>query len=1109
MHKSLLVLLFMSILFGTMLQAQVTTSTLTGTVRDQSGQPLAGATVSATNLSTGRVYQVTTNRNGGYNIFNMAPGGPYRLAVSYTGYETQTREDIILSLGEAPSQDFALTTRSQALSEVVVTAARTTPNRLGSETTIGRDKVANLPTVGRNLSDLLRFTPQARITNGGGIAIAGQNNRFNTFMIDGAVNNDVFGLSESGTNGGRAGAPPISLDAIDQISVQVSPFDVSLGNFTGGGINAITKSGSNKYSGSVYYVFRNEDLSGRSPIPVVVGGKETRPKLNDFSNKTYGFRVGGPIIRNKLFFFLNAEKQDDTRPQPFDVASYRGEALKNDSLNILINHLKNTYNYDPGEYINNPDIIQGTRIATRVDYNLSDKHQLMGSYRYTKLERTNPSRSSANSINFISGGEFFPSTQHSGTFEANSRFSNAINNKFRVSYTNVLDNRDPVGNPFPAVAIRDASGTINIGSDISSSANLLEQDILNLYDAFKYNRGRHVITTGFDIDINKTYNQFINRNFGYYEYATIGAFIKNTAATRYRRAYSLISGKSGDESEGTAAEFNTHRLGFFVGDDFKATPNLTLTFGIRADRTVFDDEPVTDPFFRDTASQIISQYYNLRGAQTGQMYDPSWQWSPRLGFRASLPEENITVRGGVGLFSGRIPLVWPGGVFQNTGVTTGAIDIRRTVNRVDQPINLANGQPVLFRSDINNQYTGADFGFSGLRTFPQGELNIVARDFKMPQVLRTTLGFDKRLANGWTLSLEGIFTKNIVEVDWINLLFDPSKIVQTTGPDKRNVYDPRLTNSADAIKIPLRPYLAVSQRNPYTSIILVTNNEDRKGYAYNFTAGVDKAIRQGWALNANYTYGSSVVKNEATSSINSSNWNNMEAVNGRNYLRLSNSDFDLGHRIYTYVSKTFNYLNNKLSTTLTLDYTGQSGAPYSFTMTGNINGDGVNFNDLMYIPTADELQQMAFLSNTTGGVTYTPEQQKALFEEFIQNDDYLSENRGRHAERNGARLPFVHLITMKAQQDFNVKFGANTYKLQVIYDMFNVGNFLNKDWGRQYFANFDQVQILQFAGYSSGTTVPQYRFTPLTSGRAYSVSDGVNTFNSSRWSSQLTFRITF
>jgi outer membrane receptor for ferrienterochelin and colicin len=1086
--------------------AQVTTSTLTGTVRDQQNQPLVGATITATNTATGVVYQAATNKAGGYNIFNMVPGGPYRIDISYTGFDAQSRGDVLLSLGENAAQDFSLVPRSTALTEVVVTGTRAN-NRLGSETNIGRDKIANLPTVGRNLSDLLRFTPQAKITANGGIAIAGQNNRYNTFMIDGAVNNDVFGLSESGTNGGRAGAPPISLDAIDQISVQVSPFDVSLGNFTGGGINAITRSGSNKFNGSAYYVFRNQDLSGKSPVPVRVDGKETRPKLADFQNKTFGFRVGGPIIQNKLFFFINAEKQDDSRPQPFNTSDYRGNYLKNDSLNTLLNFLKTSYNYEPGDYVNNPDNIKGTRIATRFDYNISPKHQLMASYRYTKLERLNPTRSASN-INFTGGGEFFPSTQNSGTVELNSRFSNRINNKLRVSYTNVVDDRAVVGTPFPAVTIRDINGAqINFGSEISSAANLLKQDILNLYDTYKLTLGKNVLTAGFDIDVNKTYNLFINRNYGFYEYASIGAFMANSAPIRYRRGYSLVSTKSGDESEGVAAEFNTHRLGFFVGDEVKLTPNFTLTAGIRADRTVFDDNPVEDPFFRDTAAAIIGQYYDLKGAQTGRMYHPGWQWSPRVGFRATVPDENITVRGGIGLFAGRVPLVWPGGVFQNTGISTGAIDIR---NRGDVPISFPNGDPVSFRPDVNNQYTGADFGFTGLRTFPQGELNIIAKNFKMPQVLRTSLGFDKRIASGWTFTLEAIFTKNIEEVDWQNVIFDPTQVRQTTGPDVRQVYDP--TVDVNTLKIPLRPYLPAAQRNPYTSIILIKNNEDRKGYSYNFTAVIDKAFRQNWAFNASYTYGNSVVKNEATSSVNSSNWNNMEAVNGRNYIGLTNSDFDLGHRLYSYVSKKFNYARNKLSTTITVDYTGQSGSPFSYTMTGNINGDGNNFNDLMYVPTKEELQQMVFVDNKVGSgenaVTYSPNQQRAYFEEHISKDSYLSSRRGQHAERNGARLPFVHLFTAKVQQDFNIKLGSNTYAIQVIYDVFNLGNLVNKNWGKQYFANFDQVQILQFAGYQTGTVTPTYKFTPITSGRPYSVSDGVTTYNSSRWSSQLTFRVT-
>jgi hypothetical protein len=312
----------------------------------------------------------------------------------------------------------------------------------------------------------------------------------------------------------------------------------------------------------------------------------------------------------------------------------------------------------------------------------------------------------------------------------------------------------------------------------------------------------------------------------------------------------------------------------------------------------------------------------------------------------------------------------------------------------------------------------------------------------------------------------------------------------------------------------LRPYNPVATRNPYTSIILVKNRDGRKGYSYSFTATVDKRFRNGFEFNLNYTYGNSVVNNEATSSINSSNWNNMEAVNGRNYLPLSTSDFDIGHRINSFISKKFTYANKLLATTVTLVYTGQSGSPFSYTMTGSMAGDGVLFNDLMYIPTKEQLPSMVFLNiaNTGGsGVAFTPDQQRQLFDQYIESDKYLRKRRGTHATRNGARLPFTHVIDLSIKQDFNIKLGKNTYQVQLIYDISNFTNMLNHKWGRQYFASFDQAQVLQFAGYATGTVTPQFRFAPVTGpgGKPYSVSDGITPFNSSRWTSQLGVRLNF
>ena len=1095
------------------LTAQVTTSTITGVVKNPNNEPLVGATISATHNPTGTVYRVASREGGNFSIHNMNPGGPYTIVITFVGYNEERREDVFLTLGETYTLNLNLTDKSTVLTEVVVSTRRgTATNKSGSETNIGRDKIANLPTVGRNLSDFLRFTPQIKITSLGGFSIGGQNNRFNSFMIDGSVNNDVFGLSDQGTNGGRAGAPPISIDAIDQIAVQLSPYDVSLGNFTGGGVNAITRAGTNIFTGSAYYIFRNEKLAGKDPEPRLKAGTTnvfSREKLSDFANKTYGIRFGGPIIKNKLFYFLSLERQDDTRPQPFNRDNYGGAAIKNDSINVLINFLKNTYEYDPGDYIDNPDIIKADRLASRIDWNINEAHKLTASYRYTKLERYNPGRSGLTAINFFNNAEYFPSNTHSGALELNSRFSNNTNNKLRLTFTNVVDDRGVTGSPFPAVTIRDGSNiNINFGSDISSSANLLKQDIFNFYDAFKITKGKNTFTLGADIDFNKTYNLFMNRNFGFYEYATIGNFMRNERPLRMRAGYSLVDGGAvGDEAVNSAAQFKTSRIGFFVGDDIKLNDNFTLTLGLRADKTEFLNTPMVDPFWRDTAAAIVSKFYDLQGAESGKLYNPKWQISPRLGFRYNVPEENVVVRGGIGFFLGRIPLVWPGGGFQNTGVTIGAYDV--------------NNPNVTFRPEVTNQYTATDLGLG--RLTPQGELNLVSSDFKIPQVLKTTLAVDKRLGDGWTITLEGLFTKNIHEVDWQNLVFNPNSVIGITsvGSDNRKVYDPNLvaqnTFTRNGIKIPLRSYLPLSDigRSPYTSIILITNTDGPKGYAYNFTFTIDKAFRNGFSFNANYAYGNSIVRNEGTSSINSSNWNNMESVNGKNYLTRSTSDFDLGHRITAYIAKKFTYANKMLATTISLDYTGQSGSPFSYTMTGNINGDNVLFNDLMYVPTQQDLAAMLanaqFVNNSTGGVTYTPAQQVALFEAYIQGDKYLSKRRGQYAERNGARLPFTNILNLKIQQDFNLKLAGKQYGFQIMYDVFNFTNMLNSDWGRQYFANFDQVQVVGFAGFKAGTATPTYRFLPVTTthGKPYVVSDDIRPYGSSRWSSQVTLRLNF
>jgi len=1077
MLKKINLLLSIALLLSSTLVAQVTTSNISCVVKTSSGDGLAGASVTVTNSSNGEVFSSLTREGGRYELANIAPGGPYKIEVSFSGYEKIVRENIFLGLGETSQQDFILLNKTTDLKEVVITTARRSlESKGGTETTVGRDKMANLPTVGRNISDFLRFVPQAKITGDGGVSIAGQNNRYNSFYIDGAVNNDVFGLAASGTNGGQSGIAPISIDAIDQFQVVISPYDASLGNFTGGGINATTRSGSNVYEGSVYHFYRNENLSGKNPA----GDKAAATKLPNFSNKTTGFRVGGPIIKNKLFFFLNGEIQRDERPQPF-TGTYGGSSSATD-IATLTNFLQTNYGYDPGGYLDNPELVEADRIAAKIDWKINAKNKLTASYRYNEGFRNNVSRSSVSTINFYNNGYAFPTTTQSGSLELNSRFKGNANNKLLLTFTEVEDDRGAISSPFPRVTIRDGLGSMIFGTEEFSTGNLLQQKNYALFDVFKFYKNKHSFSIGTDNELSTSLNIFIRQNYGSYTFADLNTFLTGGTALTYNRSYSLLDpGKSGDESVNAAAKFNTARIGFFASDEIKLNDNFTLTVGVRADRTKFLTTPRTDNFFNDTAVAIISQYYDMKGARSGQISDPKWSLNPRAGFVYKIPEENLTIRGGVGFFTGRVPLVWPGGVYNNNGISVGGVARSN----------------VAFRADPFGQYEASDFGIT--LPSPSGQVDLISKDFRLNKVFRTSLAVDKNLGKGWKATLEGVFTKNINEIDYKNIsILPPTQ--KAVGIDDRNVYN--LIGSF-AAHIPLRP----NGSTPYTGIYLLSNNDGKKGFSYSITASIDKAFSKGWAFNANYSYGNSIVLNEGTSSQNNSQWRFMETVNGRNFQGLSNSDYDPGHRINAYISKKFSYLKGLMATTVSLVYNAQSGNTYSYVMNRGMVRDLDNFetNDLIYVPTTAEISSMVFLTN--GALTAA--QQRTAYDDFLNQDPYLRKIRGQYSERNGARLPFTNVVDLKLQQDFNLKLGAKVYQLQLTYDVFNFTNMLNRDWGKVYFVANDQVNILDFTGFvSNANLTPQYRFTPVTRTKnLLTLSDGV--FNSSRWTSQLGVRLSF
>jgi outer membrane receptor for ferrienterochelin and colicin len=1064
------------------LVGQETNSSIGGVIRGANNQALVGATVTATHVPTGTTYRAITRTEGQYDINNMQPGGPYTIVVSYVGFNNETKNDVFLNLGEKARHDFGLADNAGNLSEVVVSARRAGNQGRGTETNISRNMVQTIPTVNRSLNDYIRVTPQAKVTGDGGISIAGQNNRYNAFYIDGAINNDVFGLAASGTNGGQANINPISIDAIDQFQVVVSAYDASIGGFTGGGINATTRSGTNEYQGSAWVFYRNENLAGKTPGNVP---KEARTKLADLRNLTTGFRLGGPIVRNKLFFFVLGELERNERPQPFTFSQYRGNATQSD-INNLVTYLQNTYSYDPGTFLDNPESVDANRITAKFDWNASDKHKASFSYRYNDGVRFNTSASSGGTINFYNNGYIFPNVTHTFTGELRSNLGRGMSNRLLVTYSDVEDNRDPIGKAFPRVTINDGSGSIVFGTENFSTGNLLTQKNLTFNDVFRFTLGKHLLSIGTDNLYSKAYNVFIRDLYGTYTYASLNDFLTNAKPSRYDRSFSLLDSKD-EATTQSAAAFRYLNLAFFVNDEFRVTDRLTLSGGVRFDKTEFLDDPISDPFFNDSALPKISAYYNMYGARSGQISRVPWSVSPRVGFTYRMPEENITVRGGLGMFTGRMPLVWPGGVYNQNGVSIATLGV--------------NNPNITFRADPFNQYGPQDFSLDLSNS--KGQIDLISEEFKLPKLFRTSLGIDKRFGRNWTLTLEGLYSKNINEIYYQNVNIIPPTL-KSVGPDSRNVY----SFGGTPTRIPIR----ANGVNPYGGeVFLLYNNPNDKGFSYNFTASLTKGFSRGFELSASYTYGNSVVTNEGTSSQNNSQWRFMETVNGRNYLPLSTSDFDLGHRFFAYGSKKFTYGGGKFATTVSLVLNSQQGQAFSYVYSASPVGDRARgeTNDLIYIPTSADLQNMTFLNNTINGVTYTPAQQKQLLEDYIQGRRYLRNHRGQFAERNGDRLPWSTILDLRLLQDFNVKVGERSYTVQLSYDVYNFTNMLSRNWGQTYFMTNDSYRLIQFAGFVSASNLtPQYRFNPQT-GTPWNVSTSTQPGLSARWISQLGLRVNF
>jgi hypothetical protein len=1070
LNLSLTILLVMVLMTNAI--GQVTTSALKGRIVDEKNEALAGASIVAIHLPSGTQYGVLASADGRFLISNMRVGGPYQITISFVGYNPQVYNDINLSLGNVVDMAISLSPSVTSLNEVIVSAGKNSiinSERTGAAINLSNETVNSVPTVSRGLKDFTKISPLAN-TSGSGTSFAGSNNRYNQFAIDGLVTNDVFGLAASGTNGGQTGIEPISLDAIEEFQINIAPYDIRQGGFTGGGINAITKSGTNKFTGSAYFYGNNEKLIGKNEPKT-----DTKIAVQPQKDFQSGFTVGGPIIKNKLFFFLNGEITRKSYP----LSNIPGTATSNittaevDRIIAVLNRV--APGYDPGSYLDIVNETNSNKILAKINWNINNRNKLILRHSYTYGENIDNSRTST-ALRFYNNGVFFPSTTNSTGLELNSIIDDNKSNRLSIGYTVVNDDRDPIGANFPNILINiGSSRTVTVGSEYSSVANLLTQKILSFTDDFSIFKGKHSITIGTHNEVYNFYNLFVQNIYGAYAYNTLANFETiglptEVAPTYYSASYSFDPNDNPSQSNG-ASKFKAMQLGFYAQDEYQVNENLLVTGGLRFDIPVFPETP--------SANDAFNTAYASQGVGTGVLPKTRIMISPRVGFNWDVFGNKTTqVRGGTGLFTGRVPFVWISNEFTNNGQLNGTFTpVGASSSSSASPIAVPAGMK--FIADPAAQKLAEDYGLTASR----GAINVVDKDLKFPQVFRTNLAVDQKLPWGIVATVEGIFSKTINNANFVNLnrAVDPS--FTFTGTDQRPRYISRLDNN-------------------FEEIIKFENTS--LGYSYNFVFMLQKQFENGFNAQASYTYGKSMDLNSGTSSVAYSNWRYVNNVYGLNDLRLTRSNFDLGSRITGLVSYKKEYLNGMAATQVSLFYNGQSGQPISYVYNGDMNNDGAS-NDMIYIP--ETQADINLVTATASGVTMTPATQWTALDNFISGNKYLSKHRGQYAERNAARLPFSNQFDFRLLQEFSVKAGTTTNKLQITFDILNVGNLLNKLWGKSIYASSQAFSLINYTGLTTATsTVPKFTYTPnnQTNGNAYLYSDFL-----SRWRGQIGLRYIF
>jgi len=1102
MKKNLLITILFTFISWTMLYAQgVTTASIGGRVagsksgeitgQNASGEGLPGANVVAVHTPSGTTYGTVTQPDGLFTIPNMRVGGPYTVKVSFIGYRDANFDQIYLQLGEKFDLPVVLAEESTQLEELVVTSGQGdvfSSDRTGASTNINNQQIQRLPTISRDFGDYTRLTPQSN----GGNSFGGRSDRYNNITIDGALFNNSFGLS--GTVGGQTNAQPISLDAVDQITTSIAPYDVTQGSFTGAGINVVTRSGTNDFSGSVYFFTRNQNFIG-SKI-----ASETN-KYQNFSSNNMGFRLGGPIIKNKLFFFANYERERVNPPATTFSASRDGSSGPTISqadgtvLDKLSSFLKSTYGYDPGSYENYTLQQNSDKATFKLDWNINKSNKFSIKYNFLNSYSDNfPSRSS--SSNPYGGGRspsqlalpFFGAYYrqfnnfNSVIAELNSTIGNSFSNKFQVGYTAYRDFRKPPtpSKAFPLVDIGDGATTsqqtyTSFGYEFFTANNLTNSNVFQISDNFDIYKGKHTFTVGTYNEFYQFENGFGPGYYGHYKFKSLADFYASagfdpnsgTSVTPQTGKVDLYELNYAANIDGTfpIVKVSAFQLGFYGQDRLQVNERVNVTFGVRADIPFINSNIARN---ETVANLTFSEGAHI---ETDKVQKTSILWSPRFGFNWDVKGDKSTqLRGGTGIFTGRVPYVWISNQASNNGLLFNLYSPKST--------DLTN---LLFSEDVDKY---RPTGQAAVAAKDKLVLAVTDNNFKFPQVWRTNIAVDQKLPAGIIGSLDIAFTKDLNAVYFKNVnLPDPTSV--SSVADNRPIYSSNKLNG-----------------NIDNAILMSNTN---KGYSYFLTVQAKKRFGKNLDIMLAYTYTDAKAVNDGTSSVANSNFQNNPIYGSPNANVLGLYNSFVKHRIISSLNYRVSY-TKFMSTSIGLFYSLAPSGRFSYTYNGDMNGDGVRGNDLIFVPKDRSQIKLSDITNTTTKEVYTADDQWKDLDAYINQDKYLSSRRGKYAERNGAVAPWRGQLDFRLLQDFYVNVGKYRNTIQLSVDILNVGNLIYSDWGVLQIPN--RPGLISFAGYDSDK-VPIFQFpylsgkTPLTS--TYRNDLGII----SRWQMQLGIRYIF